>query len=93
MLPSQIDRYWDRDLGSKISCTTYFQEYILQKLDRPLILALDEVDRLFEFPDIGSEFLPLLHFWHEEANNFPIWQQLRLILVHSIASAIESKII
>jgi len=93
MLPSQISDRWDRDLGSKVNCTNYFQEYLLQKLDRPLVLAIDRVDRLLEFPVIGTEFLALLHFWHEEANNFPIWQQLSTILVYSTTRAIESKII
>ncbi|MGF1485980.1 MAG: AAA-like domain-containing protein [Prochloraceae cyanobacterium] len=93
MLPSQISDRWDLDLGSKVNCTNYFQEYILQKLDRPLVLAIDRVDRLLEFPDIGTEFLALLHFWHEEARNFLIWQQLSIILVYSTTKAIESKII
>lgn len=44
---------------------------------------LDEVNHLFEYPDIAREFLPLLRFWHEEGNNSPIWQNLRLVVVHS----------
>ena len=37
-----LDEYWDEDLGSKISCTLYFQDYLLELIDTPLILALDE---------------------------------------------------
>ncbi len=80
---SRLDDYWDEDLGSKVSCTTYLQGYILEQLDHPLVLALDEVDRLFEFPDTAQDFLPLLRFWHEEANNLELWSKLRLIVVHS----------
>ncbi|MGK7914202.1 MAG: AAA-like domain-containing protein [Prochloraceae cyanobacterium] len=82
-LESKFDDYWDEDLGSKVSCTTYMQGYLLQHLERPLVLALDELDRLFEFPEIAREFLPLLRFWHEEAKNLEVWQKLRLIVVHS----------
>ena len=82
-LRAELDEYWDEDLGSKVSCTTYLQGYILEKLSEPLVLALDEVNRLFEFPDIAQEFLPLLRFWHEEGNNLDLWQKLRLIVVHS----------
>ena len=32
---------------------------------------------------IAREFLPLVRFWHEEANNIEIWQRLRIIVVHS----------
>jgi hypothetical protein len=82
-IESLLDDYWDEDLGFKVSCTTYLQGYILGQLDSPLIITLDEVNRLFRYPQIAQEFLPLLRFWHEEANNVPIWQKLRLIVTHS----------
>ena len=82
-MKSEIDQYWDRDLGAKISCTNYFQQYILEQLDSPLILALDEVNHLFDYPEIAQEFLPMIRFWHEEANHAAVWQQLRIIVVNS----------
>ncbi|MFM2303385.1 MAG: hypothetical protein RLZZ135_794 [Cyanobacteriota bacterium] len=82
-LKPKLDVYWDEDLGSKISCTTYFQEYLLPEINTPLILALDEVNQIFEYPELAKDFLPLLRSWYEEAKTLPIWQQLRLIVVHS----------
>ncbi len=82
-LESRLDEYWDEDLGSKISCTAYFQEYLLEKIDSPLILALDEVNNIFEHPQVARDFLPLLRSWYEEAKALPIWQKLRLVVVHS----------
>jgi hypothetical protein len=82
-LKPQLDLYWDEDLGSKISCTTYFQEYLLPESDTPLVLSLDEVDRVFEYPEVAKDFLPLLRSWYEEAKTLPIWQKLRTIVVHS----------
>ncbi|MGD1922367.1 MAG: AAA-like domain-containing protein [Pleurocapsa sp.] len=82
-IESQLNEYWDEDLGSKVSCSAYFQGHILEQISEPLVLALDEVNHLFEYPEIAKEFLPLLRFWHEEANNFSIWQNLRLVVVHS----------
>ena len=82
-MKSELDDYWDEDLGTKVSCTTYFQGYILDRLSNPLVLALDEVNHLFEYPEIAQEFLPLLRFWYEESNNSTAWQKLRLIVVHS----------
>ena len=82
-LESLLDDYWDEDLGFKVSSTTYLQGYILGQLDSPLVVALDEVNRLFNHPEVAQEFLPLLRFWHEEANNVRIWQKLRLIVTHS----------
>ena len=82
-ITSQIDEYWDADLGTKVSCTNYLQKHILGQLTQPLVLALDEVNHLFEYPKIAQEFLPLLRFWHEETNNIDIWGNLRIIVVHS----------
>ena len=82
-LESLLDDYWDEDLGFKVSCTTYLQGYVLGHLDSPLVVAIDEVNRLFSYPEVAQEFLPLLRFWHEEANNVRIWQKFRLIVTHS----------
>jgi AAA-like domain len=82
-LKPMLDEYWDEDLGSKISCTAYFQDYILEKISTPLILAFDEMNHIFEHPQIAKDFLPLLRSWYEEAKTLPIWQKLRLIVVHS----------
>lgn len=82
-IESLLDEYWDEDLGFKVSTTTYLQGYVLGQLDNPLVITLDEVNRLFRFPQVAQEFLPLLRFWHEEANNVPVWQKLRSIVTHS----------
>ena len=82
-IESLLNEYWDEDLGFKVSCTTYLQGYILGQVDSPLVVALDEVNRLFNYPEVAQEFLPLLRFWHEEANNVRVWQKFRLIVTHS----------
>jgi transcriptional regulator with XRE-family HTH domain len=79
----KLDDYWDEDLGSKISCTSYIQDYLLKSITTPLVLALDEVNQVFEHPQVAKDFLSLLRSWYEEAKTLPIWQNLRLIVVHS----------
>jgi len=92
-LEPMLDRYWDETLmGSMISCTTYFQAYLLEQIDSPLVLSLDEVEWIFEYPDIAQDFFPLLRNWYEEANNLEIWQRLRLVVVHSTEVYIPLKI-
>ena len=82
-LPNQLDNYWDDVFGSKVSCKAYFERYLLENLDRPLVLGLDELDRVFQYPETAEEFLSLLRAWHEEAKRSQIWKKLRLVLVHS----------
>jgi AAA-like domain len=78
-----LEDYWNSDLGSKVSCTDYIQHYLLGDNPKPLVIALDETGYLFEYPEIAKEFLPLLRFWHEEANNLATWQNLRLVVVYA----------
>ncbi|GAX34660.1 AAA-like domain-containing protein [Nodularia sp. NIES-3585] len=79
----RLEDYWDEDIGSKISCSLYFRNHILNKIDTPLVLALDEVNYIFEHPQVAKDVLPLFRSWYEEAKRQPIWQKLRLIIVHS----------
>jgi hypothetical protein len=80
---ARLGEYWDEIFGSKDNCTSYFEEVVLPEVGGPLVLALDEVDRLFEYPEIAEEVLGLLRVWHEEAKTSEVWRQLRLIVVHS----------
>ena len=82
-LESKLDDYWDEDIGAKVSCTLYFQDYLLANLNAPLVLALDEVNQLFEHPQVAKDVLPLLRSWHEEAKRLSHWQKLRLVVIHS----------
>jgi AAA-like domain len=82
-LDSQINDYWDEEIGSKVSCTGYMQSYILEELETNLVIGLDEIDTIFSYPDIAEDFLALLREWHEEAALEPSWQKLRLVIAHA----------
>lgn len=82
-LEPKLDEYWDDDIGSKVSCTLYFRNYLLSQLNAPLVLALDEVNCIFEHPTVAQDVLPLLRSWYEEAKRLPVWQNFRLIMAHS----------
>jgi AAA-like domain/TIR domain len=82
-IANQLDDYWDDIFGSKVNCKDYFEKYLLPQIDTPLVLGLDEIDRVFQYPDIAEDFLGLLRAWHEESKRRDIWKKLRLIVVHS----------
>jgi diguanylate cyclase (GGDEF)-like protein len=82
-LESKLDDYWDEEIGSKVSCTIYFQAYLLAQIQASLVLALNEVNLVFEYPEIAQDFLPLLRYWHEQAKRVEIWQKLRLVVTYS----------
>lgn len=82
-LPNKLADYWDEIFGSKDNCTAYFEEYLLAEIEKPLVLGLDEVDLVFQYPEIAADFFGLLRAWHEEAKSRDIWKKLRLLVVHS----------
>ncbi|MBP5972656.1 AAA-like domain-containing protein [Brasilonema sp. CT11] len=73
---------WDLDTPSMVNCTLTFKN-LLKKLDGVLVLALDEVDKLFEYPEIYQNFFPMLRNWNENANESETWERLRLLVSHS----------
>lgn len=82
-LEDRLADYWKGILGSKNKCTNYFQRYLLSEITRPLVLGLDEVDLMFQYPVIATDFFGLLRAWHERSKNELVWKKLRLVIVHS----------
>ncbi|MEH1923290.1 AAA-like domain-containing protein [Nostoc sp.] len=82
-LEPKLNDYWDEDMDSKVSCSIYFQQYLLSALSSPLVLVLNQVDWVFKEQKIAGELLPLVRSWHEQAKRVEIWQKLRLVLVYS----------
>jgi serine/threonine-protein kinase len=82
-LPDQVDAYWQNNrFNNKRCCTRYFQNYLFAEITKPLVLGLDEVDRIFQEP-IATDFFGLLRAWHEKGKNEEAWQKLRLVITHS----------
>ena len=82
-LEERLADYWKGSLGCKNKCTNYLQRYLLPEIKTAIALCLDEVDEIFQHPAIATDFFGMLRAWHEEAKVKPIWQNLRLVIVHS----------
>lgn len=69
------------------NCTAYFEDYLLPEIATPLVLGMDEVDRVFQYTDVVDDFFGLLRAWYEEAGygvgGSSLWEKLRLVVVHS----------
>ena len=83
-MPNRLAQYWEEEFSTnKVSCTEYFEKYLLPSEPQPLVLSLDEVDRLFAHPELAADFLSLLRAWYEKTKTLKVWQQLRLIIVYA----------
>ncbi|VXD10379.1 AAA-like domain-containing protein [Planktothrix paucivesiculata] len=83
-LENKLGDYWKDDyLGSKSKSTNYLQRYLLAEISHAVVVGLDEVDQIFQYPEIATDFFALLRTWHEQGKNMPAWKKLRLAIAHS----------
>ncbi|MGD1804402.1 AAA-like domain-containing protein [Dapis sp. BLCC M126] len=72
---------WD-DNNAKISCTQEFKTF-LSHIKKNVVLLLDEVNEVFNYPEISKNFFAMLRSWYEESNNSEIWENLRMVIAYS----------
>ena len=81
-LADEADRFWEAKLGLVQRCTRYFRRHVLHEIDGSLVLAMDEVDRMFDCP-FRSDFFGMLRSWHNSRRPGNEWKRLDLALVIS----------
>lgn len=73
---------WDNNTPIMINCTRHFRN-LLKHIGKVFLLVLDEVDKLFEYPEIYQNFFPMLRHWYEQGKESETWSNLRLIVANS----------
>ncbi|MEH2161464.1 MAG: AAA-like domain-containing protein [Nostoc sp.] len=81
-MTDKVDEYWNMPLGNSQRSTRYVGRYLLKEFGKPLVLAMDEVERVFD-TDFRSDFFGMLRSWHNSRATAAIWKQLDLALVTS----------
>lgn len=81
-LEDRVEQYWRPGLSNGQLCTRYVLKHILQEARESIVLALDEVDSIFE-SDFRSDFFGMLRSWHNYRAYDPNWRRLDLALVTS----------
>jgi len=84
-IADNLEEYWKSIYGVKRRCNKYFEKYLFEHIKQPLLIIIDEVDKIF-LHSIADDFYGLLRAWHEQAKagqNSEKWQKLRLLLSYS----------
>ncbi|MFQ5640432.1 MAG: AAA-like domain-containing protein [bacterium] len=81
-IEDRTDEFWKMPLGNSQRCSRYVGRYLLKELDGPLVLAMDEMETMFD-TEYRSDFFSMLRNWHNSRATKPIWKQLDLALVTS----------
>ncbi|NEO98111.1 MAG: hypothetical protein F6K58_05325 [Symploca sp. SIO2E9] len=82
-LPGQLENYWHGS-SPNYNTTKYFKNYLLGNITSNLVLALDNVDLVFEKAQLAPDFCGLLRSLNQKAESGDVvFQKLRLVIVHS----------
>lgn len=81
-LDDRTAEHWQLPLGNPQRCTRYLSRYVLKEVGAPLLLAMDEVETLFD-TTFRSDFFGMLRSWHNSRATDPRWKRLDLALVTS----------
>ncbi len=73
---------WNDHLGAKDSATDFIEDAVLAEREEPLILFLDETDRVFQYP-YRNDFFALLRYWTNRRAATPQWERFNLVVAHS----------
>jgi hypothetical protein len=83
-IPEKIDEYFaPKFRPTKMKCSLYFERYLFKECKGNIILALDEADRLFAYPQVSSEFFGLLRAWHEDSKIKADWAKFKMIITYA----------
>lgn len=79
-----LDEYWN-PREPNISFTTFFEDVLLEQLNSPFILFIDNLDQLFFYPDTAGIVLPIIRGVHEasKSEQRPRWEKIRWVISHS----------
>lgn len=84
-LEDKVEEYFRRNLTTIQRCDRYLQRHVLKGLGHPLVLAMDEVDRVFD-TKFRNDFFGMLRSWHNNRAIYPSLDKLDLVLVTSTES-------
>lgn len=78
----QVDKYWQRAVSNAQRCSRYMSRHLLKSVQAPVVLAMDEVESIFD-ASFRSDFFSMLRSWHNSRAIQPLWKQLDLALITS----------
>jgi hypothetical protein len=80
-LPDSVDKFWNPGYASPQNCTRYMEQHVLEPINGPCVIAIDETDAIFQ-TTFSQDFFSMLRSWHNKRAD-PIrrsWKKLDIIL-------------
>jgi AAA-like domain/TIR domain len=82
---------WNKNRTASQNLTRYLQNEIIGMRAEPVLLLMDEVDRLFDHPEYRDDFFALVRYWHEARKRDLKLVWLNLVLAYSTDASLFIK--
>jgi len=79
---AELEKSWRGSLGPQDKLTYLMENYVLSESDAPIVLAMDEVDRLLQTP-FHNDFFALVRSWHNSRALDDQWNKFNIVMVIS----------
>jgi hypothetical protein len=79
---AEVEKLWCSSLGPQDRLTCLMEDYVLSTGDTPIVLALDEADRLLQTA-FYQDFFALVRAWHNSRASDERWNRLNVVMVIS----------
>ncbi len=83
----QPEEVWDESFGAKDSFADFLTAVLEEDEEAPVLLVLDEVDRVFDRP-YRADFFAAVRGWHNRRATEPAWERLDLAIGHATDPAL-----
>lgn len=79
---TQVEKAWQSPYGPSRKINNLLEDYLLPTIDVPLVLIMDEVDKLFD-SSFHDDFFGLVRAWHNRRARKSLWHKFHIIMVIS----------
>jgi hypothetical protein len=79
---ANLEKAWRGSLGVSKKLTYYLEDHVLSEFEQPVILAMDEADRLLQ-TSFHRDFFSLVRSWHNRRASHSQWENLNIVMVIS----------
>lgn len=77
-----VNEEWQSSLASTIKMSNFLQEKVLKPAESPVLLAIDEADRIYG-TQFQRDFFGMVRAWHNRSQSDMIWNKASIAMVIS----------
>jgi hypothetical protein len=77
-----VEQSWRGSQSAPRKLRRFIEKHVLSVFDEPIVLAMDEADRLLQ-TGFYKDFFGLIRFWHNRRASHKVWEKLNFVLVIS----------